>query len=147
IEFIVHNINESNGTFRKFSVSDSRNHNEIQRKKLKRKKWIMEISNEQFCNGNSESKEQLSSSEKAIDRIKIYSKNLLARNVPQCTRHSHNLNHDRIRPFISRDLKAILSDAHDQIIEEYVQSVVMTYYKQRKPKDELIEKLKPWLCG
>ncbi|CAG8738908.1 9286_t:CDS:1, partial [Cetraspora pellucida] len=147
IEFIVHDINESNGTFRKFYVGDSRNYNEIHRKKLKRKKWIMEISNEQFRNKNSESKEQLLSSEKAIDRIKIYNENLLAKHVPQCTRHSHNLSHDRIRPFISRDLKAILSDTHDQIIEEYVQSVVMSYYKQLRLKGEIIEKLKPWLGG
>ncbi|CAG8782713.1 26326_t:CDS:1 [Dentiscutata erythropus] len=150
IEFIIHDINESNGTFQKFYVGDSKDYTEIHRQKLKRRKWIMEISNEKFRNIKSESKKQSSSSsssEVIIDRIKIYNKNLLAKNVPQCKKRSHDLNYDRIRPFISRDLKAILSDAHDQIIEEHIQSIIMTYYKQRKSKDEIIKKLKPWLGG
>ncbi|RIB14441.1 hypothetical protein C2G38_2040182 [Gigaspora rosea] len=148
IEFIVHDINESNGTFRKFYVGDSKDYNEIHRQKLKRRKWIMEISNEQFRNLKSKSKkQQSSSSEETIDRMKIYNKNLLPKNVPQCKKRSHDLNNDRIRPFISRDLKAILSVSHDQIIEEHIQSIVMTYYKQLKPKIEIIEKLKPWLGG
>ncbi|CAG8845101.1 20210_t:CDS:2, partial [Gigaspora margarita] len=119
IEFIVHDINESNGTFKKFYVGDSKDYNEIHRQKLKQ----------------------------TIDRIKIYNKNLLPKNVPQCKKLSHDLNYDRIRPFISRDLKVILSDSLDQIIEEHIQSIVMTYYKQLKPKIEIIEKLKPWLGG
>ncbi|CAG8661065.1 8604_t:CDS:1, partial [Scutellospora calospora] len=99
-----------------------------------------------FHNRKSKLNDQ-SSSEEIVDRTRIYNNNLLAKNIPQCKNHSHNHNLDRIRPFISRDLKAILSDTHDQIIEEHVQSVIITYYQQWKSKDEIVQKLLPWLGG
>ncbi|CAG8628293.1 9548_t:CDS:1, partial [Acaulospora morrowiae] len=147
VEFIIYNVDEIKGTFSKYYVAGTTNENEMDAKKLKLKKWIKEVSD----NTKLDSKKKSSSSVslKTIkERARVYDENLLAKDIPQRLKHFahfHNKDNDRLRPFLSRDLNAILKDTYDQVIEEYVQSVVVSYYQQYKPREVIIEKLRPWL--
>lgn len=139
-EFVVHNVDEDKGTFIKFQVAGNIKRDEKQIKKLKHKKWITEIISSTKSLPTSASSHSLSSlsasssslsSKKIRERSQIYDKNLLAKDIPQrFIPHSFSIkDRERLRPFVLRDLKAILKDTYDQIIGEYVLSTLISYYE------------------
>ncbi|CAG8506191.1 11285_t:CDS:1 [Acaulospora colombiana] len=148
VGFIIHNVDEAKGTFLKDYIVGNTEENEMYIKKSKLRKWIMEVSNNAKLDSKKHSSQSSMSLKTAKERVKIYSDNLLAKNIPQRLKpfvHFHNKDYDRLRPFLSRDLNAILNDSYDQVIEEYVQSIVVSYYQKYKSREVIIEKLKPWL--
>lgn len=139
VEFLITDVDDSKGTFTKLYIDGTMENdkNDI-RSKMKQQKWISEISN--ITEHNSDLKSI---------RNKIYSENLFPTNVPNLKSKKiftfNKYDTERVRPFITRDLIVLLSDPYDVVVDEYVFSVISSFYKQKKTKNEIIEKLKPWL--
>nr|CAG8460116.1 10590_t:CDS:1 [Entrophospora candida] len=164
IKYIIHNIDEAKGSFLKYYLENdygeryghgnnvNNNGGEFkitEKDKMmitkKRKKWIQEISS----NNNN-----LSSNNNKHQRLEVYLKDLSPNNLEilksKKSKKSRINETDlkRIKPFITRDLKVILSDMYDEIIEEHVQSILtMYYFNGSKTEKEVIDLLKPWLKG
>jgi len=137
-------VDVSKGTFSKLYIDDIMNN--VTKGKMKRQKWILEISDITEHNKRVKSKRNKKISTNNL-RTTVYSENLFPTKVPIrkgiFTFNKYDI--ERIRPFITRDLKVILSDAYDVVVDEFVFSVISSFYKQNKTRNEIIEKLKPWL--
>jgi hypothetical protein len=135
VEFLITDVDDSKGTFTKLYINGT---TENDMSKMKQQKWISEISN--ITENNSDIKSI---------RNKIYSENLFPINVPNLKNKKiftfNKYDIERVRPFITRDLIVLLSDAYDVVVDEYVFSVILSFYKQKKTKIEITEMLKPWL--
>ncbi|CAG8569972.1 13561_t:CDS:2 [Funneliformis mosseae] len=143
VEFLITNVDDSKGTFNKLYLDDTMN-NDI-KGKMKRQKWILEISNISECDKGISTNNFMET--KAIgNRLIVYSENLFPTNVPIKNKifTFNKYDVERVRPFITRDLKVILSDTYDVVVDEFVLSVISSFYKQNKTKEEIMEKLKPW---
>ncbi|CAJ0645679.1 8757_t:CDS:2 [Entrophospora sp. SA101] len=130
IKYIIHNIDEAKGSFLKYYLENDYG--------------------ERYGHGNNVNNNggEFKITEK--DKMMITKKR--KKWIREISSNNNNLINEtdlkRIKPFITRDLKVILSDMYDEIIEEHVQSILtMYYFNGSKTEKEVIDLLKPWLKG
>ncbi|KAG9301374.1 hypothetical protein G9A89_018046 [Geosiphon pyriformis] len=164
MKFIVHNINEEQGTFRKFYIDDISaylypkkkvdsssmvSRGRKRRGKSKQFEWGFIAPESSFTPTSSSGSQKTLSVE---DRRRIYNQDLLPRDKHGGVRSArldtikiepHQL--DRLKPFLTRELLALISDAFDEVVFEYMQSLLLLPYHRNNSWNEVCKMLRPWL--
>ncbi|CAG8606211.1 5337_t:CDS:1 [Paraglomus brasilianum] len=136
-DFIIHDVDEAKGTFERLQLSqDSKSDKHYQPSSLSDQAW------------DSEDGAVSLSMSGLHQRRRVYTNNLHVMNFPahlNGDRLIYKSDMDRLEHFVERELRVLMPDHYDELIKEYVMSLLLLPAEKGMLWSEVVKSLSPWL--